>query len=148
MDKHPHPEIIVAIYQLSSERWDYYQHPAYGNLAIKRLVENLPGILASEPSAPKLNAKTMQQLESKLRNALKEFATGSLADVKVYFPLGDDIRSFGFHRMPVSADQAIKSVLTIAMNRFGHLSEMRCRPTAEAIAVKAAAFGGEVPHVH
>lgn len=148
MNKHTHPEIIVAIYRKSPEGLAYFHLPAFGNMAIDSLIDDLPWILANEPSAPKINGKTMQQLESMLWNALQEFASGSLADVRVGFPLKEGDRAYGFHRMPVSADRDTDSVLVITMNRFGNLSEMRCRPTAEAMAVKAAVFRGEVPHAH
>lgn len=148
MDKQNTPDTVVALYRLSSEGWDYYHNLTFGTQAIKCLLDDLPEIFANAPGTPNINTKTMQQLEFKLRNALKEFSAGTLADVRVCFPVGEDMRAFGFHRMPVGADRDTQSLLAIAMNRFGHLSESRWRPTLDALAVKAAVFGCEVHHVH
>lgn len=148
MDKQNTPDTVVALYRLSSEGWDYYHTLTFGTQAVKCLIDDLPEIFANAPGTPNINAKTMQQLEFKLRNALKEFSAGTLADVRVYFPVGGDMLSFGFHRMPVGADRDMQSLLVIAMNRFGHLSESCWRPTLEAMAVKAEVFGCEVHHVH
>jgi hypothetical protein len=148
MEKQNTPDIVVAPYGLGSEGWEYHNRLTPGTKAVEWLLDGLPEIFARTPGAPQINTKTMQQLYSKLKKTLREFAVGSLADVRIIFPVDNDPRAFGFHRMPVAADRHIPSILLITMNRFGHLSEFRLRPDADGMTTKAAAFGVEGQHVH
>lgn len=141
-------DIVVAIYRHSSAGLDYYHLLITTDSIVAGLSEGLPTLFDDLPDGPVVNRKTRYQLELKLKKAILEMRAGRISDVTIELPINGDMGKWGFHRKPVAADRDFDSLLTIGINRFGHLSEFRRRPSDVEMTVKSAVFGVEVAHVH
>lgn len=136
----------VALYRCTDRGIEYAGEPVSGKSAITTLSGLLPEVFAQNPGTPKLNSKSLEHLACKLQKAVAGMQMGILADVRLVFPIGDTVGALGFHRAPVAADRHIDSILFMAMNKHGHLSERREQPSADGMELKAAAFGMQGVH--
>lgn len=138
--------IAVALYRFTPSGIEYYDSIVSSNSATSMILQSLPVIFELGTGTPKLNARSLDQLGTKFQKAVAAMQMGILGDVRLFFPIEAAICGLGFHRAPVAADRWIESIQIIAMNRFGHLREMRAKPSAEGMEQNSAVFGMEGVH--
>ncbi len=139
--------IQIAAYRGPGNDLEYYSKIALTPFVLEGFIDDIPGVLAEHPGAPKVSSLTIELLRGMVIRAVDQMVQGSIGDVRVSFPTMRGIVNYGMYRRPIVTDDARKSLLTVHMNRNGKLTEIYSRPTAFDMTVKRASFE-RVPHVH
>lgn len=112
--------LIVYTYRLINKAEHQTAHvrlPAL--IAADRLIDSLTHLFTTYSGTPKVRKTLIDQLASKINRAISEMANGHISAVRVDFPVGGDLATYGLRNVKAGNEP----VLTIEVSRNGRISE-------------------------